>query len=127
MTVGVELERNASDLLDRFGYDLTFRRVSGADSSNYVPGGSLGSTSNDDETVRGVFLSYTRGGDGQSLIDFGARRVVIAAKQTNGSALTKIPQEADELIGEGDAVSIVQVRTIKSNATVIAYVCEVRE
>lgn len=126
MTISAALGRNARKLLDEYGYNLTLRRVTGADSSGYVPGGTLGTTSNSDETVRGVFLSYRRGDQGQTLVEFGSRRAVLSGLQTDGTALTA-PREADQLIGEGDAVSIKEVRTIKSGSTVIAYVCEVDE
>ena len=45
----------------------------------------------------------------------------------NGTALTKTPQIDDELRGEGDAVRVVSVQTIKSGASILAYICQVRE
>lgn len=122
MSISTQLEVDAEQLLTDFGYDVTHRRVTGQDSSGYDPAtGTVGTTANDDETVRGVFLQYRTNDPDFSFVERGDRKLVLSG------AVSKVPREGDRVLGEGDEVEIIAVRTIKAGANVIAYVCQVRE
>lgn len=125
MATGAQMQRDVVALLQEHGYDLTFRRPSNGGSYNPATGAVSGG-SNADETARVVFLSYTARDIDGTLVQRGDRKAVMAATY-NGTALTKTPQIDDELRGEGDAVRIVSVQTIKSGSTVLAYICQARE
>lgn len=125
MATGAQLQRDVVALLREHGYDLTFRRP--LNGGSYDPAtGAISGGANADETARVVFLSYTARDIDGTLVQRGDRKAVMAATY-NGAALTKVPQIDDELRGEGDAVRIISVQTIKSGATVVAYICQARE
>lgn len=125
MPTGAEMQRDVVALLQEHGYNLTFRRPRSGGSYNAATGAITGGT-NADETARVVFLSYTARDFDGTLVQRGDRKAVMAATY-NGTALTKTPQIDDELRGEGDAVRIVSVQTIKSGASILAYICQARE
>jgi hypothetical protein len=125
MATGAQMQRDVVALLREHGYDLTFRRPSNGGSYNPATGAVSGG-SNADETARVVFLNYTSRDIDGTLVQRGDRKAVMAATY-NGTALSKTPQIDDELRGEGDAVRIVSVQTIKSGSTVLAYICQARE
>jgi hypothetical protein len=125
MTTGAQMQRDVVALLREHGYNITFRRPANGGSYNPATGAVSGG-SNADETARVVFLNYTSGDIDGTLVQRGDRKAVMAATY-NGAALAKIPQVDDELRGEGDAVRVISVRTIKSGATILAYICQVRE
>jgi len=125
MATGAQMQKDVVALLREHGYDLTFRRPSNGGSYNPATGAVSGG-SNADETARVVFLNYTSRDIDGTLVQRGDRKAVMAATY-NGTALSKTPQIDDELRGEGDAVRIVSVQTIKSGSTVLAYICQARE
>lgn len=125
MATGAQMQRDVVALLREHGYDLTFRRPSNGGSYNPATGAVSGG-SNADETARVVFLNYTSRDIDGTLVQRGDRKAVMAAT-FNGTALSKTPQIDDELRGEGDAVRIVSVQTIKSGSSILAYVCQARE
>jgi len=125
MATGAQMQRDVVALLREHGYDLTFRRPSNGGSYNPATGAVSGG-SNADETARVVFLNYTSRDIDGTLVQRGDRKAVMAATY-NGTALSKTPQLDDELRGEGDAVRIVSVQTIKSGSSILAYVCQARE
>lgn len=125
MATGAQMQRDVVALLREHGYDLTFRRPSNGGSYNPATGAVSGG-SNADETARVVFLNYTSRDIDGTLVQRGDRKAVMAATY-NGTALSKTPQIDDELRGEGDAVRIVAVQTIKSGSSILAYVCQARE
>jgi hypothetical protein len=125
MATGAQMQRDVVALLREHGYDLTFRRPGNGGSYNPATGAISGG-SNADETARVVFLNYTSRDIDGTLVQRGDRKAVIAATH-NGTALSKTPQIDDELRGEGDAVRILSVQTIKSGATILGYICQARE
>jgi hypothetical protein len=125
MATGAQMQRDVVALLREHGYDLTFRRPGNGGSYNPATGAVSGG-SNADESVRAIFLNYTARDIDGTLVQRGDRKAVIAATY-NGSAISKTPQIDDELRNEGDAVRIVSVQTIKSGASILAYVCQARE
>jgi len=125
MATGAQMQRDVVALLREHGYDLTFRRPSNGGSYNPATGAVSGG-SNADETARVVFLNYTSRDIDGTLVQRGDRKAVMAATY-NGTALSKTPQIDDELRGEGDAVRILSVQTIKSGSSILAYVCQARE
>lgn len=125
MSVGQELAESTRYLLSENGTSVTFRRVT---EGAYDPStGTTGASSTDDETVRVAFLRYLASEVDGTAIQRGDRRAILAPFQTDGSALSKAPQTDDKLVGEGDTVSVVEARTLKSGDTVIGYELQVRE
>lgn len=125
MATGAQMQRDVVALLREHGYDLTFRRP--LNGGAYSPAtGAITGGANADETARVVFINYRSGDVDGTFIQRGDRKAIMAATY-NGAALTKTPQLDDELRGEGDAVRIISVQTIKSGATVLAYICQARE
>ena len=125
MAIGAQMQRDVVALLRDHGYDLTFRRINNG--GTYDPAtGTITGGSNSDETIRAIFLNYNANDVDGTLVQRGDRKAVIAATY-NGTAITKTPQINDELRDEGDAVRVVSVQTIKSGASILAYVCQARE
>lgn len=125
MASGAQMQRDVVAILQEHGYDLTFRRPNNGGTYNAATGAITGG-SNADETARVVFLNYNSRDIDGTLVQRGDRKAVMAATY-NGTALTKTPQIDDELRGEGDAVRVVSVQTIKSGASILAFVCQARE
>jgi len=100
-----------------------------------VPGtGTNGASSNDDETVKLVFVkrndAFANLLDarlGTASVERGTRRAIILNEQSDGSALTKTPQPGDALIGVGDSVTVNEARTLRAGGETIAYVMEVQD
>lgn len=125
MATGTQMRQDVVELLREHGYDVTFRRP--ASGGAYSPAtGTVTGGVDADETARVVFLNYSARDIDGTLVQRGDRKAVIAATY-GGTALAKTPQIDDELRGEGDAARLLAVQTIKSGATVIAYVCQARE
>jgi len=125
MATGAQMQKDVVALLRDHGYDITFRRINNGGS--YDPAtGTITGGSNSDESVRAIFLNYIARDIDGTLVQRGDRKAVIAATY-NGSAISKTPQIDDELRGEGDAVRIISVQTIKSGSSILAYVCQARE
>jgi hypothetical protein len=124
MATGAQMQKDVVALLRDHGYDLTFRRTNNGGS--YDPAtGTITGGSNSDESVRAIFLNYIARDIDGTLVQRGDRKAVIAATYS-GNALSKTPQINDELRGEADAVRVVSVQTIKSGASILAYVCQTR-
>lgn len=125
MSLGQQYQRAMRQVLDRLGYDLTFRRI---DEGAYDPAtGSTGTPTNDDETVRGYFANYEIAEIDGSAIQRGDRKAIISAVDANGAALTKVPQSNDLLIGQGNTVRIVSVEKPRPSDVATVYICQVRE
>ena len=125
MAIGAQMQRDVVALLRDHGYDLTFRRINNG--GTYDPAtGTITGGSNSDETIRAIFLNYNANDVDGTLVQRGDRKAVIAATY-NGTAITKTPQINDELRDEGDAVRLVSIQTIKSGASILAYICQARE
>ena len=106
------------NLVRDFGEDLILRKVT--TDGSYVPAtGSVSGSATTDYSVLGYFYNYETLNVDQ--IRRGTRKCVI-------SALSNVePDEDDQLIGNGDAVSIVAVSTIFSDGVAICYICHVEE
>jgi hypothetical protein len=105
------------------GYDVTFRRP--AESiGTYSTATSQVETATDevdqDEDARGVFLNYNLRDRVGDFVERGDRLFAMASTY-NGAALAKVPQRGDQIIGEGDVQSVVEVQTIRGGSTTIAY------
>ena len=125
MTIGSLMTTEIRTLLNTHGYDLTFRRTV---EGSYNPAtGTTGGSSNSDETVRGIYLRYTAEEIDGTAVQRGDRKLVISAVSATGASLSKTPQSNDKFIGEGNEVKAVMIQTIKSGASVIAYICQVRD
>lgn len=123
MTYGSLMQADVRRLLDDFGYDVTLRRTT---EGAYNPAtGSTGSSSNADETIRAVFVNYDNREIDGTEIQRGDRQALVAAVNGSGVAITQ-PQTNDKIIGEGDQVTVVNARIVKSGASVVGYICQVR-
>lgn len=120
MSLGSDLAREALALVGAFGYPLTFRRATGG--TYDAATGTVTGASNSDESVTGLFIAYKNTEVDGSNIQRGDRKALLPA-----SGLVKVPQINDQLLGEGDTVSVVSVQEINANGVPIVYVCQVRE
>jgi hypothetical protein len=106
------------NLVRDFGEVLTLRKVT-TDGSYSPATGSVSGSVTTDYSVLGYFYNYETLNVDQ--IRRGTRKCVI-------SALSNVqPDEDDQLLGNGDAVSIVAVSTIFSGGVAICYICHVEE
>jgi len=118
-------------LLNDMGESVTFRRTAKG-TYNPATGGTDGAGTDDDETVKLVFIKrrdrladLIDNASGRTMVDRGKRRALMAAQQTNGSALTKTPETEDQLIGVGDAVTVHESQTFRVSGNIVADALEV--
>ena len=124
MSTPSSLQRSARALLDRLGYDVTLRRTA---RSAYDPAtGSAAAGADADQTVRVAMLDYNEREIDGTNIQRGDRKAIMAATDSSGAAITA-PATDDQLVGEGETVSIVNVRRLRSGSLALGYVCQVRE
>lgn len=110
-------------LVEDHGQEVTLRYVS---EGTYDPAtGSLTGGSNTDSTVLAYFYNYRLDELTNSQVQVGDRRVIIPIVDTSGIALTE-PSIDDQIVGQGDAVSIVSVQKLYSD-TLLCYIMQVRE
>jgi hypothetical protein len=108
-------------LVQDHGQELTLRKTTV--SGTYDPAtGTISGATTEDYTVDGYFFNFSTGLPIGDEIRRGSRRCVIPAL-----GLSVEPDDEDQIIGQGDTVSIVRVNTIYSGGTAVCYVCEVSE
>ena len=113
------------DILNLHGQAVTFRRVVNA---GYDPTtGAMGTSSDDDETVKAHFQMYNDVQYDGTFVQRGDRLVILAPEQTSGAVLTKTPQVGDKILGEQDEVVVVNARPYMSGSTVVVWLLQVRE
>jgi hypothetical protein len=108
-------------LVKDYGEELTLRKQTNA--GTYDPAtGSLTGSSTTDYVTKGYFFNFSVGLPFGDEVRRGYRRCVLPAL-----GLTVEPDDEDLILGQGDAVSIVNVQTIFSGGNAVCYICEVRE
>jgi len=108
-------------LVQDHGQELTLRKKTTA--GTYDPAtGSISDSATTDYVVEGYFFNFSTGLPIGDEIRRGSRRCVIPAL-----GLAVEPDDEDQIIGQGDTVSVVRVNTIFSNGVKICYICEVSE
>ena len=55
----------------------------------------------------------------------GDRKLILGSRDSQGDTID--PEIGDEVVGQGDVVSIVSVGKVMSSGVVICYICQVRE
>jgi len=106
------------NLVRDFGEDLTLRKVTTGGTYNPATG-EIDGLATTDYTVTGYFYNYETLDVDQ--IRKGTRKCVISALDGH------IPDEDDQLIGNGDTVVITGVTTIFSGGGAVCYICHVEE
>lgn len=115
-------------LMSDRGTEVTFRRFSDRESVDYDPTlGKVSSGTENNEIVKVVFTNYSEHESDGTNTQRGDRRVLMSNFDTMGDKLIKAPTVNDEFVGESDAVTVVDVRTLRDNNCVIGYICQVRE
>jgi len=110
------------NLVNDFGESVTLRKVTTEGTYNPATG-SLDNETTTDYTITAYFYNYDEGIIfNVDQVRRGTRKCVISAL-----GLAVEPDDEDEIIGNGDTVKIVSVRTIFSNGTKLCYICDVRE
>ena len=115
---------NARDLLklvQDFGETLTLRKVTTGGTYDASTGTVSGSATTD-YSFSGYFYNLAEGTSDLSQTRKGRRACVIPAK-----GLSVVPDDEDQILGNGDAVHIITVRTIFSDGQAVCYLCEVLE
>ncbi len=108
-------------LVQDHGQELTLRKKT--TTGTYDPAtGSVSGSATTDYVVEGYFFNFSTGLPIGDEIRRGSRRCVIPAL-----GLAVEPDDEDQIIGQGDTVSVVRVNTIFSNGVKICYICEVSE
>lgn len=110
------------NLVNDFGESVTLRKVTTAGSYNPATG-SLDNEATTDYTITAYFYNYDEGIIfNVDQVRRGTRKCVISAV-----GLSVEPDDDDEILGNGDKVKIVSVRTIFSDGVKLCYICDVRE
>jgi len=110
------------NLVRDFGETATLRKVTTEGTYNPATG-SLESEATTDYSATVYFYNYDEGIIfNVDQIRRGTRKCVISAL-----GLAVEPDDDDELLGNGDTVKIVSVRTIFSDGIKLCYICDVRE
>jgi len=115
---------NARDLLklvQDFGETLTLRKVTTGGTYDASTGTVSGSATTD-YSFSGYFYNLAEGTSDLNQTRKGRRACVIPAK-----GLSVVPDDEDQILGNGDAVHIISVRTIFSDGQAVCYLCEVLE
>ena len=126
MTLAAENQKQTFALLGVLGYDVVFRRPATSGGTYDVDTSTVTGGANSDESALGAFVAYRAIDIDGTLVQRGDRRFLMSALY-GGAELSKTPQIDDEIRGEGDAVRVVAVQTIKGGGAVIGYVLQVRE
>jgi hypothetical protein len=118
------LSYNLQTLLERRGKTATLRKKS---SGTYDPStGALGSVADTDVTVKMYFADYGLSETNNDSILMGDRKVLIAPRDTSGTA-TPEPDNEDQILSVGDAVVIKSIQKIYNSDVLVCYICQVRE
>ena len=120
MSLGLALQQNISGLLRMTGKTATFRRP-GSTAYDPATGTNVGGTDDDEDAVIAM-VNYDEDRPDGSLIERGDRKALMAAQ-----GLSKVPQTGDQIVGFGDTVTVVAVKTIEIAGQRVAYSMQVRE
>lgn len=113
----MRLDKDVKRLLATHGYDVTLKRVQDGGTYNTTTGRVSGGTTTT-ETVRGMFINYLKEEVDGSSIEADDRKLILQAL-----GMTMVPDTGDIV---NDEVQIINVQTIQSGATVVAYICQTR-
>jgi hypothetical protein len=113
----MRLHKDVKQLIKTHGYAVSFSRVQASGTydpaSGTVTGGSTLTWSG-----RGVFVNYMDEDVAGTSITTDDRKLLLQA-----DGLPRAPEVSDLVTGVG---KVMDVRTIQSGATVVAYICQVR-
>ena len=110
------------NLVQDFGETVTLRKVTTEGTYNPTTG-TVDSEATTDYPATAYMYNYDEGIIfNVDQIRRGTRKCVISAV-----GLEVEPDDDDEILGNGDKVKIVSVRTIFSDGNKICYICDVRE
>jgi hypothetical protein len=113
----MRLHKDVKQLITTHGYEVSFSRAQSGGSydttTGTITGGSTLTWSG-----RGVFINYMDEDVNGTSITTDDRKLLLQAV-----GLDRAPEVADLVVGVGQ---VLDVRTIQSGFTVIAYVCQVR-
>ena len=113
--------RDLLKLVQDFGETLTLRKVT-TDGTYNPATGTLSGSATTDYSFTGYFYNLAEGTSDLNQTRKGRRACVIPAK-----GLSVVPDDQDQILGNGDTVNITTVRTIFSNGQPVCYLCEVYE
>ena len=77
---------------------------------------------NDDEDAVVAMVNYREDRADGSLVELGDRKALMAA-----DGLSKVPQTGDQIVGFGDTVTVIAVKTIEVAGVKVGYSMQVRE
>jgi len=125
MTVGTEIAKNVTDLLNRHARVLQISRSSG---DSYDPSaGSLSGGSTETQDISAVVVGYKDRYIDETVIKRGDRKVYVGSKDPNGYDLAIGPKIGDKITGLPEDANVLNVKRIESSGDLIAFVCQVRE
>ena len=110
-------------LVNEFGHTVTYRKKS---LGTYDPAtGSLSGGTNTEYTSKAYFYNYRLEEMADSKIVQGDRRIVFPRYDTSGNEFPE-PSVGDQVVGQGNTVSIVSFQRILDAGEVVCYTCQVR-
>ena len=112
MSLASSLGKVASKLVDKFGGEVTIRRVT---AGVYNPETGASGETTSDTVLQGVLQDVTLREVGD-LVQAGDKRLLIAA-----AAVTTAPTTADRVIISGRSLQVIEVRTVEQDNTPITY------
>lgn len=112
MSLASSLGKVASKLVDKFGGEVTIRRVT---PGTYNPTTGTSGETVVDTVIQGVLRDVTRREVGD-LVQAGDKRLLIAA-----TAVDATPTPADRVIVTGRSLQVIEVRTVEQDNTAITY------
>lgn len=112
MSLASSLSKVAGKLVDKFGGEVTLRRVV---AGTYNPETGTSGETVVDTVIQGVLQDVTRREIGD-LVQAGDKRLLIAA-----TAVAVAPTPADRVIVAGRSLQVIEVRTVEQDDTAITY------
>ena len=111
-------------VINRYGQEATLTKPA---FSTYNPAtGSVAVDTSVNYTVKAYFANYSLTEIDNDSVVMGDRKVLLPHVDTTGATLPE-PDSGDTISGVGDAVKIVGVQKIYSGASLVCYICQVRE
>lgn len=113
MALASSLRGVASKIVNKFGGDVTFRRIT-VGAYNTTTGAAA--ETNADTGIKGVLEDVTKR-EVNDLVQAGDKRLIIAAQDLNGT----VPTTADKVVISGRVLQIIRIDTIEQDNQPITY------
>ena len=117
------LQNDLRLLVNDYGQVVTYRVKT---AGTYNPATGTVASTVTDYSVKVYLYNYSLTASANESIIFGDRRAVFPIYDTSGAAVIE-PSVGDQIVGQGDTVSVVSVEKVFDRGVVTCYLCQVRE